>query len=90
MNIEMKIDCYIPIKHGIECKKVEHIGEGYLHQSHDDSPYDVDGMSYCGRCHYVLGKTVNKNTVCNNCDTELPEGCGGIFKADGESCKYGV
>ena len=60
MNIEMKkVDCYIPIKHGIECKKVEHIGEGYLHQSHDDLPYDVDGMSYCGRCHYVLGKTVN-------------------------------
>ena len=55
----MNIDCYIPIKHGIECKKVEHIGQGYLHQEFDDSPYDVYVMSYCGRCHTVLGKTVN-------------------------------
>ena len=28
--------------------------------------------------------------ICSNCDTPLPEGCGGIFKADGEHCKYGV
>jgi hypothetical protein len=55
----MKLDCYIPIKHGIECKKVKHLGEGYLHKASDDSPYDVDGIMYCGRCHSVLGATVN-------------------------------
>ncbi len=26
---------------------------GYLHAADDDSPYDVDGTSYCGRCHYL-------------------------------------
>lgn len=68
----MKIDCYIPIKHGIECKKVEHTGEGYLHQSHDDSPYDVDGMSYCGRCHYVLGKTSRMSFAFNKQAAVIP------------------
>jgi hypothetical protein len=24
--------------------------------------------------------------VCGNCDTALPEGCGGIFKDDGDAC----
>lgn len=25
--------------------------------------------------------------ICGNCDTALPEGCGGIFKTDGKSCR---
>lgn len=25
-------------------------------------------------------------SVCPNCDTELPEGCGGLFRKDGDSC----
>ena len=24
--------------------------------------------------------------VCGNCDTALPEGCGGLFKSDGDHC----
>lgn len=44
-----------PVHHGIDCKKVKHIGDGYLHLSDDDGPYDVDGMVYCGRCHECLG-----------------------------------
>lgn len=37
------------------CKKVLHIGDsGWLYDELDDSPYDVDGVSYCGRCHEVL------------------------------------
>jgi hypothetical protein len=63
----IELDCYIPIKHGIECKKVAHIGSGYLHQSYDDSPYDVDGMYYCGRCHTALGKVILdelENQIC--------------------------
>lgn len=35
----------------ITCEKVQHIGGGYLHDDDDDSPYDVDGVMYCGRCH---------------------------------------
>ncbi len=27
---------------------------GYLHGKDDNSPYDVDGCLYCGRCHYPL------------------------------------
>jgi hypothetical protein len=42
---------------GKECKKQEHFGGGYLHEYDDDAPYDVDGLSYCGRCHSWLGKT---------------------------------
>ena len=43
------------IVHGKDCFKQVHIAEsGYLHSENDDSPYDVDGVNYCGRCHEVL------------------------------------
>lgn len=43
------------IAHGINCNKVTHAdGGGYLHFMEDDSPYDVDGCSYCGRCHEAI------------------------------------
>lgn len=28
-----------------------------------------------------------KQDVCHNCDTALPEGCGGTFKDEGISCR---
>jgi len=38
--------------HGRSCEKVVHLGAGgYLHDASDDTPYDVDGVRYCGRCH---------------------------------------
>ena len=44
-------------RHGVDCPKVKHVGEGYLHGEDDDTPYDVDGAVYCGRCHScLLGK----------------------------------
>lgn len=45
-----------PLKHGENCNKFEHDpeGSGYLHDERDDTPYEVDGMSYCGRCHRAL------------------------------------
>lgn len=38
------------------CPKIVHDNPeaGYLHRSDDDSPYDVDGVMYCGRCHRAL------------------------------------
>lgn len=42
------------MRHGITCVKVLHIGGGYLHDARDDTPYDVDGVMYCGRCHAAL------------------------------------
>jgi hypothetical protein len=43
------------ITHGISCPKVAHTkGNGYLHDELDDTPYDVDGVMYCGRCHICL------------------------------------
>lgn len=42
------------IQHGINCSKVPHETEGYLHAERDDAPYDVDGVIYCGRCHVAL------------------------------------
>ena len=44
-----------PIVHGVNCRKADHIGNGYLHELDDDAPFDVDGLYYCGRCHMELG-----------------------------------
>lgn len=37
------------------CRKAPHDNPdgGYLHGEDDDTPYDVDGALYCGRCHYA-------------------------------------
>ena len=45
-----------PVRHGTECPKVPHDGGGFLHAPEDDKPYDVDGVMYCGRCHWALTK----------------------------------
>lgn len=39
----------------LTCHKVPHFGNGWLHDESDDSPYDVDGVLYCGRCHHRCG-----------------------------------
>lgn len=39
------------VTHGVDCHKVTHVGEGHLHGEDDDTPYMVDGVMYCGRCH---------------------------------------
>lgn len=42
-------------QHGIDCRKVtHHESGGYLHAEDDDAPYTVDGVEYCGRCHWAL------------------------------------
>lgn len=46
------------VRHGVNCPKVAHFdftdSHGHLHEPDDDTPYDVDGCSYCGRCHQAL------------------------------------
>lgn len=43
------------IVHGTNCKKAQHEERGgYLHAEDDDSPYYVDGLAYCGRCHHWM------------------------------------
>ena len=43
-------------KHGEGCcEKEPHFNLGELHGEKDDSPYCVDGLWYCGRCHCWLG-----------------------------------
>jgi len=46
----------VDVEHGRTCPKVAHSDPegGYLHDDNDDSPYGVDGVDYCGRCHRVL------------------------------------
>ena len=44
------------ITHGRDCKKVEHVGDGYLHGKDDNGSYNIDGVEYCGRCHHCLDK----------------------------------
>ena len=46
-----------PVEHGKTCYKVDHVGIGYLHDEKDDTPYDVFGCTYCGRCHTLLSPT---------------------------------
>jgi len=40
-------------RHGVNCAKAPHHG-GNLHSENDDAPFEVDGVSYCGRCHKAL------------------------------------
>lgn len=42
------------LRHGVNCKKEPHVRDGYLHDERDDTPYDVDGQMYCGRCHTAM------------------------------------
>ena len=44
-------------QHGIDCRKAKHRGDGYLHSEDDDRPYEVDGVAYCGKCHYAMTET---------------------------------
>ena len=46
------------VLHGKTCVKVDHYSQGYLHDEDDDGPYDVDGVTYCGRCHRWLPKSL--------------------------------
>lgn len=55
-NKKLEVIPYTPVTHGVDCDKVYHLGEGYLHRADDDTPYPVDGLMYCGRCHTYLGK----------------------------------
>jgi hypothetical protein len=43
--------------HGRDCPKAPHVSgkNGYLHDEKDNGIYDVDGVPYCGRCHYWMG-----------------------------------
>lgn len=44
-----------PVVHGKSCFKVGHDSkQAYGHDVRDDTLYDVDGVSYCGRCHVYL------------------------------------
>jgi hypothetical protein len=43
------------MRHGVDCQKILHVKNGYLHGDDDDTPYPVDGCLYCGRCHMALG-----------------------------------
>lgn len=43
------------VMHGYSCEKVPHTFKtGYSHSDDDDTPYDVGGILYCGRCHIFL------------------------------------
>ena len=42
-------------RHGTSCPKVVHKSNGCLHAADDDGPYEVDGLMYCGRCHFWMG-----------------------------------
>lgn len=51
-------DGAVMVQHGVSCKKEPHCAStGYLHTEADDSPYYVDGVKYCGRCHVYLEPT---------------------------------
>ena len=49
-----KVQCDTEIVHGFNCEKKPHVRTGYLHGENDDTPYTVDGLKYCGRCHTAI------------------------------------
>jgi hypothetical protein len=65
--------------HGVgRCQKVEHDGRtGHLHDSEDDSPYVVDSLRYCGRCHWFLG--AEKAMTADNPQPPCPA-CGSVTR----------
>lgn len=52
------VGAVIPVRHGIDCKKDEHLGSGYWHDAEDDVPYCIEDKVYCGRCHEWLGTII--------------------------------
>lgn len=42
------------MEHGVNCYKKPHEGEGYMHDEAYDGPYQVDGVTHCGRCHRAV------------------------------------
>ena len=58
------VGCRDLVRHGADCKKVKHEERaGYLHAEDDDSPYDVDGLAYCGRCHHWMPRVPNDQAL---------------------------
>ena len=53
----------VSVWHGKTCQRQEHTKGGYGHDFDDDSPYDVDGVSYCGRCHHCLDESERVDIV---------------------------
>ena len=45
------------------CPKMPHTRGGEMHGPDDDRPYEVDGLLYCGRCHYSVNATTR---LCEN------------------------
>lgn len=37
--------------HGVNCEKIEHANDEYIHSNDDDSIFKKNGITYCGRCH---------------------------------------
>lgn len=51
-------------RHGVDCRKVLHkTGTAYEHGEYDDNSYDVDGVSYCGRCHVWMGALADSDNA---------------------------
>lgn len=78
--------CYIE---GLKAKI--HEATNLLSQAHcyvTSSAQDEEGELNGAITDFLLGreKVTGKQDVCPNCDSELPKGCGGLFKKDGDSC----
>jgi len=58
MNQSEREQAIKEVTHGINCKRAEHVkaNGGYMHDEYDESPYIVDGLAYCGRCHHYIGR----------------------------------
>jgi hypothetical protein len=55
------------VRHGVGyCEKVNHLNlPGYLHGEKDNTPYNVDGVFYCGRCHeYIAARLAERAPRC--------------------------
>lgn len=66
---------------------------GYSPCSHEgqvsfeaNDPRQFNTVLFCPECNIFNYRRKPSVIICPNCETELPKGCGGVFKKDGKSC----
>lgn len=59
---------------------------GYIYELLQDPSMTHDAYHAAVRA-YLDALKQPPPEVCGNCDTALPEGCGGLFKSDGKHCR---
>jgi hypothetical protein len=61
------------------CHVAPHTGSGYLHDPEHMGPYDVDGVTYCGRCHVFISTQPAPAPVQVECSAQQPPSAEAVY-----------